>query len=65
MDAAQMVFELHGLILALQYEVRFLRSSKSLSRTAKGFENILLRYGASDALPVISSSAKRTTSAKK
>jgi hypothetical protein len=65
MDAEQMVFELHGLILALQYEARFLRSSKSLSRTAKGFENILLRYGASDVAPVISFSAKRTPSAKK
>ena len=60
MDAEQMVFELHGLILALQYEARFLRSSKSLSRTAKGFENILQRYGASDAEPVIKTSAKRT-----
>jgi hypothetical protein len=46
MDIEQMVFELHGLILALQYEARFLRSSESLARTAQGFENILLRYGA-------------------
>ena len=43
MDAEQMVFELHGLILALQYEARFLRSSKSLARTTQGFENILQR----------------------
>jgi AcrR family transcriptional regulator len=64
-DAEQMVFELHGLILALQYEARFLRSSKSLARTLKGFENILLRYGASDVAPVIKTSAKRTTSSKK
>ena len=45
-DAEQMVFEIHGLILALQYDARFLRSSKSLARTLRGFENILLRYGA-------------------
>ncbi len=64
-DAEQMVFELHGLILALQYEARFLRSSKSLARTHKGFENILLRYGASDATPRIKTSAKRTTSTQK
>jgi hypothetical protein len=51
--------------LALQYEARFLRSSKSLARTLKGFENILQRYGASDAAPVIKTSAKRTTSTKK
>jgi hypothetical protein len=60
-----MVFELHGLILALQYEARFLRSSKSLSRTLKGFENILQRYGANDAAPVMKTSAKRTPSTKK
>jgi AcrR family transcriptional regulator len=65
MDAEQMVFELHGLILALQYEARFLRASKSLSRTAKGFENILQRYGASDTAPVMPFSAKRTPLTKK
>ncbi len=65
-DAEQMVFELHGLILALQYEARFLRSSKSLARTHQGFENILQRYGASDATPVSkTSAAKRASSSKK
>ncbi len=49
MDAEQMVFEVHGLILALQYEARFLRSAKSLQHTAVGFENILARYGAATA----------------
>jgi Ni,Fe-hydrogenase I large subunit len=65
MDAEQMVFELHGLILALQYEARFLRSSKSLARTLRGFENILQRYGPNDAVPVIQPGAKRTSSTKK
>jgi AcrR family transcriptional regulator len=46
MDAEQMVFEIHGLILALQYEARFLRSGQSLHRTAVGFDNLLARYGA-------------------
>ena len=46
-DAPQMVFEIHGLILALHYEARFLKTSQSLTHTAKGFENILKRYGAS------------------
>ena len=59
MDAQQMVFELHGLILALQYEARFLRSAKSLDRTAKGFDNILLRYGAH--LPKAPKVAVKTT----
>jgi hypothetical protein len=70
MDAEQMVFELHGLILALQYEARFLKSAKSLARTANGFQNILQRYGARDTsvqtvLKVVSkSSAKSSVKAK-
>jgi AcrR family transcriptional regulator len=67
-DAEQMVFEVHGLILALQYEARFLRSSKSLERTTRGFENILQRYGAQPSLlapdplipPVPKQAAKRS-----
>lgn len=47
MDASQMVFEIHGLILALHYEARFLKSIKSLNRAKQDFEQILLRYGAS------------------
>ena len=65
MDAEQMVFELHGLILALQYEARFLRASKSLARTVQGFENILKRYGASEIAPVLKVSVKRPTTSKK
>jgi AcrR family transcriptional regulator len=45
-DAAQMSFEIHGLILALHYEARFLKTAKSLNRAKQGFENILQRYGA-------------------
>ena len=45
-DATQMSFEIHGLILALHYEARFLRTAKSLHRAKQGFEYILLRYGA-------------------
>lgn len=44
-DATQMSFEIHGLILALHYEVRFLKNAKSLSRAKQGFEHILERYG--------------------
>ena len=47
-DAQQMVFEIHGLILALHYEARFLKTLQSISHTAKGFENILKRYGANE-----------------
>ncbi len=44
-DEAQMAFEIHGLILALHYEARFLKNSAAIARAHTGFENILLRYG--------------------
>ncbi len=50
-DEEQMVFEIHGLILALHYEARFLRSPRSLARAHVGFDNILLRYGTPPAQP--------------
>lgn len=46
-DPTQMCFEIHGLILALHYEARFLKSTKSLQRAKQGFEQLLLRNGAS------------------
>jgi len=45
-DEEQMAFEIHGLILALHYEARFMKKPGSLERANKGFENILARYGA-------------------
>jgi len=44
-DVSQLVFEIHGLILSLHYEARFMRDSASISRARQGFKNILLRYG--------------------
>lgn len=44
-DEAQMAFEIHGLILALHYEARFLKNPGAITRANIGFENILLRYG--------------------
>ncbi|WP_295857541.1 TetR/AcrR family transcriptional regulator [uncultured Xylophilus sp.] len=45
-DEKQMAFEIHGLILALHYEARFLKTPDSLTRAHTGFDNILGRYGA-------------------
>ena len=42
----QMLFEIHGLILALHYEARFLQNPGSIARAHAGFEQILQRYGA-------------------
>jgi len=45
-DEEQMAFEIHGLILALHYEARFLKKPGSIERANTGFQNILARYGA-------------------
>lgn len=48
-DASQVAFEIHGLILALHYEARFLRSPGCLDRAWRGFAAILERNGATAA----------------
>ena len=45
-DAAQMAFEIHGLILACHYEARFLKSKTALGLAQRSFEHTLHRYGA-------------------
>jgi len=45
-DPAQMMFELHGLILALHHDARFLRSEGSLERARAGFKRTLSYYAA-------------------
>lgn len=45
-DEHQIAFEIHGLILALHYEARFLQKPGSIERANTGFANILARYGA-------------------
>ena len=44
-DERQVTFEIHGLILALHYEARFLKAPGSSARANTGFDNILGRYG--------------------
>jgi AcrR family transcriptional regulator len=44
-DAHQIAFQIHGLILALHYEARFLKYPGSIARAQTGFDNILTRYG--------------------
>ncbi|MDQ7972605.1 MAG: TetR/AcrR family transcriptional regulator [Rhodocyclaceae bacterium] len=50
-DARQIAFEVHGLILALHYEARFLRVPGSIDRANTGFDNILARIATADAPP--------------
>ncbi|MBL8343248.1 MAG: TetR family transcriptional regulator [Rubrivivax sp.] len=43
-DAAQMLFELHGLVLALHHDWRFLRNPGVLDRARTGFERVVAFY---------------------
>ena len=54
-DAHQVVFEIHGLILALHYEARFLKTPGSIARAKTAFAGMVARYG-SAAVPNLSSS---------
>jgi AcrR family transcriptional regulator len=63
-DAEQMLFEIHGLILALHYEARFLKNPDSITRANAGFENILQRYGAKPPPPALRPLPRTARSAK-
>ena len=43
-DPQQLLFEVHGLILALHHDARFLRNPGADARARAGFENVLSRY---------------------
>ncbi|MDM4766374.1 TetR/AcrR family transcriptional regulator [Pelomonas sp. SE-A7] len=43
-DVEQMLFELHGLILSLHHDARFMRSPGALGRAGVGFERIVQFY---------------------
>jgi AcrR family transcriptional regulator len=57
-DEDQMLFEIHGLILALHYEARFLKTPGSIGRANTGFDNILRRCGADIAAPARTRTSK-------
>ena len=63
-DPKQLLFEVHGLILALHYEARFLKNPGSISRANTGFEHILARYGAAAPAKSPSKPARSAKSAK-
>lgn len=65
-DEHQMAFEIHGLILALHYEARFLKTPGSESRAHTGFAHIVARYGSASVarVPPLSLPAKSRKSSK-
>jgi AcrR family transcriptional regulator len=56
-DATQMLFEVHGLILALHHDARFLRIPGALDRARAGFEHTLTHYSATPAGSRVASGA--------
>lgn len=68
-DESQIGFEIHGLILAVHYEARFLKFPGSIARANKAFEQILARYGAEGkpakaAAPRVAAKSARKSTAK-
>jgi hypothetical protein len=43
-DSLQMLFEIHGLILALHHDARFLRLPGAVDRARAGFDRIVTLY---------------------
>jgi len=64
-DEQQMLFEIHGLILALHYEARFLKNLGAIARANAGFDTILRHYGADAAPARPAAKAARSTKASK
>jgi AcrR family transcriptional regulator len=50
-DPEQLLFEMHGLILALHHDARFLRNTGVLDRARSGFERLLREHLPSRAAP--------------
>lgn len=50
-EPTQMLFEMHGLILALHHDARFLRTPGALDRARRGFERVLAQYASPASTP--------------
>lgn len=51
----QVAFEIHGLILSVHYEARFLKKPGAEARAVHGFQHIVQRYGTPQALAQLAS----------
>ncbi|MCU0813739.1 MAG: TetR/AcrR family transcriptional regulator [Burkholderiaceae bacterium] len=56
-DAQQMLFEIHGLILALHHDARFLRLPGALDRARTGFARIVGHYATATGRRVVETGA--------
>ena len=58
-DPAQMLFEVHGLILALHHDARFLRHPGAVERAKVAFRRVLANYAAPGALEAKPAAARK------
>jgi AcrR family transcriptional regulator len=58
-DPMQMLFEVHGLILALHHDARFLKSPGALDRARAAFERTVSHYRTPDAADAARKAARR------
>jgi AcrR family transcriptional regulator len=63
-DPMQMLFEVHGLILALHHDARFLKSPGALDRARAGFERTVSHYR-TVALPAADAAPRRAAAARR
>ena len=63
-DPAQMLFEVHGLILALHHDARFLRHPGAVDRARTAFRRVLENYAAPGALEDKSAARKRASATR-
>ncbi|MBP6764206.1 MAG: TetR/AcrR family transcriptional regulator [Rubrivivax sp.] len=64
-DPTQMLFEMHGLILALHHDARFLRIPGALDRARTGFERVLAHYSVPAAAQPPATTAAAPAAARK
>ncbi|TXC67540.1 TetR/AcrR family transcriptional regulator [Piscinibacter aquaticus] len=60
-DPAQMLFEVHGLILALHHDARFLRHPGAVDRATVAFRRVLENYAAPGALQESTAPTRKRT----
>jgi AcrR family transcriptional regulator len=60
-DPAQMLFEVHGLILALHHDARFLRNPGAVERARAAFQRVLDHYTAAPGTPPAARKRKTAT----
>lgn len=64
-DVEQILFELHGLILSLHHDARFMRSPGALERAGKGFERTVQFYATPAGIKADAAAKTPSAAAKK